>query len=90
MIKRTTKTEKEREAIIAEYLLGVITYRDLGKKHGTDFKIIHSRVTKFRGKPLRKPKPNLLTPEELPADAKQLQEELRKAKLYNELAECHF
>ena len=89
MIKRTTKTEQEREAIIAEYLTGETTYRELGKKHGVDFRILHSWVTKFQGKPLRKSKPKqtieLSKSSNLPTDVKQLQEELRKAKLYNEL-----
>jgi transposase-like protein len=35
-MKNRFKTEQEKEAIIAEYLLGGITYRNLEKKHGVD------------------------------------------------------
>ncbi len=33
-MKKTEKTHQEKEAIIAEYLLGGITYRKLEKKCG--------------------------------------------------------
>jgi transposase-like protein len=90
MKHQRTKTNQEREAIIAEYLIGDSTYRKLGLKHGVDFRILHSWVTKFRGGSLKKDKPNTqkqseLKDETLPTDVKQLQSELRKAKLYNEL-----
>jgi transposase-like protein len=89
MKKNITKTEQEREAIVAEYLLGHTSYRELGKKHGIDFRAIHSWVTKFQGKPLRKQKPKqaieVTKTVNIPTEIKQLQEELRKAKLYNEL-----
>ena len=86
MIKQA-KTIQEKEAIIAEYLLGENTYRKLEIKHGVDFRLIHSWVTKFQGKPVRKPKSiqRENVQEQLPSDVKQLQEELRKAKLHNEL-----
>ncbi len=84
------KTEQEKEAIIAEYLMGGTTYRNLGEKHGIGFKTIHLWVLKFQGKTLSKKKiisTKQKTSKEvaLPTDVKQLQEELRKAKLYNEL-----
>ena len=84
------KTTVNREAIIAEYLTGDLTYRKLELKHGIDFRTIHSWVTKFRSGSLKKEKPNKRQPsppvnEKLPTDVKQLQEELRKSKLYNEL-----
>lgn len=91
MKQKTLKTEQEKEAIIAEYLTGDITYRKLGAKHGVDFRVLHSWVTKYQGKPVRKTKPPIPTKQSLkaefplPTDVKQLQEELRKAKLYNEL-----
>jgi len=90
MNQTTTKTVQEKEAIIAEYLMGGYTYRKLEEKHGVDFRLIHSWVTKFQGKPLRKTKPNSAKrqsskEEILPTDVKQLQEELRKAKLHNKL-----
>jgi transposase-like protein len=89
-MKRTEKTIQEQEAIIAEYLLGETTYRKLGVKHGVDFRAIHHWVSKYQGKTVTrsnskiKVQDNLLK-EELPTDVKQLQEELRKAKLHNKL-----
>jgi transposase-like protein len=79
-----------REAIIAEYLIGDTTYRKLGAKYGIDFRRIHSWVMKYQGKPVKKDKPKIkqetpLENEELPTDVKQLQKELRKAKLHNKL-----
>ena len=78
-----------REAIIAEYLTGDTTYRKLGAKYGIDFRRVHSWVMKYQGKSIKKEKPKKqvepLENEELPTDVKQLQEELRKAKLHNKL-----
>jgi len=90
MYQKPTKTSQEKEAIIAEYLTGDITYRNLGLKHGIDFRTLHSWVTKFRSGSLKKVKSNKTQQsqpgnEKLPTDVKQLQEELRKSKLYNEL-----
>lgn len=89
-MKKSDKTAQEQEGIIAEYLLGDTTYRKLGAKHGVDFRAIHNWVTRFQGKPVRKVKPKIkstdeLPQEELPTNVKQLQEELRKAKLHNKL-----
>lgn len=87
-MKKTGKTNQEKEAIITEYLLGDISYRKLGEKHSIDFRLIHSWVSKFQGKSLKKSKLKVSasqTEESLPTDVKQLQEELRKARLHNEL-----
>lgn len=89
-MRKSDKTIQEQEAIIAEYLLGNTTYRKLGANYGVDFRAIHHWVTRFQGKPVRKVKPKIklnddLPKEELPTDVKQLQEELRKAKLHNKL-----
>ena len=89
-MKKSEKTIQEQEAIIAEYLMGDSTYRELGNKYGVDFRRIHSWVSKFQGKQVKKVKPKIklnddLPQEELPTDVKQLQEELRKAKLHNQL-----
>ena len=89
-MRKTEKTIQERESIIAEYLLGETTYRKLGSLHGVDYRIIHHWVTKFQGKQLKKSKPKIklndsFPVEVLPTDVKQLQEELRKAKLHNKL-----
>lgn len=89
MIK-SEKTVQEQEAIVAEYLTGNLSFRKLGAKHGVDFRVIHHWVSKFQGKPVKKAKPKIklnddLPQEELPTDVRQLQEELRKAKLHNKL-----
>lgn len=83
------KSIQEQESIISEYLLGNTTYRKLGDKYGVDFRTLHGWVSKFQGKPMRKEKPQKqekqLIEEPLPSDIKQLQEELRKARLHNKL-----
>ncbi len=89
-MRKSEKTVQEQEAIIAEYLLGDTTYRKLGTKHGVDFRAIHHWVSRFQGKLVKKVNPKMklnegLLKEELPTDVKQLQEELRKAKLHNKL-----
>ncbi len=84
-MKSFKKTEQEKEVIIAEYLFGTTTYRNLEKKHGVDFRIIHLWVTKLEGKTMQHQKRQKPIPEQLPADVRMLQEELRKAKLHNEL-----
>jgi len=91
-MKNTCKTEEQKEAIIAEYLLGGGSYRFLSKKYNVDFRIIHSWVMKFKGnkKAQIKKVPSadcLLSPTAplLPTDVKQLQEELRKERLHNQL-----
>jgi len=89
MIK-SVKSIQDWEAIIAEYLLGNTTYRKLEAKHGVDFRIIHQWVSKFQGKVVKKTKPktklsNAPVKEALPTDVERLQEELRKAKLHNQL-----
>lgn len=87
---KSDKTIQEQESIITEYLLGNTTFRKLGIKHEVDFRIIHYWVKRFQGKLVKKSKPKIKskvapTQEELPSDVKQLQEELRKAKLHNKL-----
>ena len=87
-MKNRLITEQEKEAVIAEYLLGETSYRNLGRKYGIDFRVIHSWVTTVKGKTVhnqKKPKNQKSIPEELPSDVKRLQEELRKVKLQNEL-----
>ena len=83
------ETQINKEAIIAEYLTGEYSYRQLGIKHGIDFRKIHYWVSNYKGKikPLKKQAkaPDQATP--LPNEVKQLQVELRKAKLHNEVLE---
>jgi transposase-like protein len=91
-MKSTFKSDLQKEAIVAEYLLGGGTFRFLGKKHNVDFRLLHSWVMKYKGnnKEKRKKVPSaecLLAPDSppLPTEVKQLQEELRKARLHNDL-----
>jgi transposase-like protein len=91
-MKSTIKSKDEKEAIVAEYLLGGGTYRFLGQKHNVDFRVLHSWVMKFKGKKKLKEKvehlvskPSSTDEPPLPADVRVLQEELRKARLHNEL-----
>lgn len=82
------KTLIEKEAIIAEYLSGDTTYRRLGSKYGIDFRILHSWVMKYQGKQpkvAKKSKPEQEEQAALPTDVKQLQAELRRARLHNKL-----
>lgn len=79
-----------KEAIIAEYLAGGITYRQLQTKYGYDFRTIHQWVQVFQGKKRKraivKNIPVLLPEAEpLSLEVKQLQAELRKERLHNKL-----
>ncbi len=78
-----------REAIIAEYLTGDYSYRQLGVKHGIDFRKIHYWVSNYKGK--IKPKKKTVTKQEpdlgSSVELKRLEAELRKAKLHNEVLE---
>jgi transposase len=87
---RIVNSIQEREAIVAEYLIGGTTYRKLADKHQVDFRALHRWVITFQGKSVKKekaskPQQQANQTEQLPTDVKQLQEELRKVKLHNEL-----
>jgi transposase-like protein len=84
---KTKKTTAAREAIIAEYLLGKISFRALGKKHEMDFREIHHWVQQFTGKtPMSKTSKNkIIESAAVPSEVKQLQEQLRMANLHVEL-----
>ncbi|MCL4856329.1 MAG: hypothetical protein KJZ55_03495 [Flavobacteriales bacterium] len=78
-----------KEAIVAEYLTGDYTYRQLGAKYGIDFRKIHYWVSNYKGKvkprkKIAKTDTPLVTSS---TEVKQLQAELRKAKLHNEVLE---
>ena len=83
----------EKEAIIAEYLGGGITLRKLEEKYNIPHETLHvwilkhqGRYTKRVGKGIKKVKKVVTEQVEvLPKEVKQLQGELRKAKLYNAL-----
>ncbi|MBP9152860.1 MAG: hypothetical protein KBF73_11300 [Flavobacteriales bacterium] len=86
------KQNKNKEAIIAEYLAGGISYRGLETKYGIRFQTINYWVLAFEGrkgvkKAVAKQRLSISSSEqvELPSDVKQLQKELRKAQLHNKL-----
>lgn len=79
-----------REKIVSEYLAGGITYRQLQAKHGVDYRTIHHWVQQFTGKytsgnNLVEPSTERVLEEPLSREVNQLQAELKKAKLHNEL-----
>ena len=83
-------SEQKKESIITEYLTSAISFRALGQKHGIDYRMIHQWVQHYKGKMRIKPnKPAKVKPtnntDDLPTDVKQLQAELRKARLLNEV-----
>jgi transposase-like protein len=80
-----------KESIIAEYLSTDLSFRKLGVKHGINFRVIHRWVMQYQGR-MKKPTTQKrsqtkldLTQEDLPTDVKELQAELRKARLLNEV-----
>jgi transposase-like protein len=78
-----------REAIVAEYFTGDYTYRQLGARHGIDFRKIHYWVSNYKGNIKRRKKADkkedqVAAPS---TEVNQLQSELRKAKLHNEVLE---
>lgn len=87
---KSVNTIQEKEAIVAEYLLGRTSYRKLADKHDVDFRAVHRWVINFQNKAVKKQKntrtqQRIEQAEQLPTEVKQLQEELRKARLHNEL-----
>lgn len=84
-------TEVLKESIIAEKLTTKISYRAIGTKYNLKFQTVHQWVQEYQGKMRnhkseKKVKPKALTSvDQLPTDVKQLQEELRKARLLNEI-----
>jgi len=84
-------TQNQKEGIITEYLTTEISYRDLGEKHGLDYRTIHRWVHNYQGKMRNRKKIIKSEPasndsvDALPMDVKKLQNELRKARLLNEV-----
>ncbi len=84
-------TNSIKESIIAEKLTTKISYRAIGTKYNLKFQTVHQWVQEYQGKMRnrkseKKVKPNALTSvDQLPTDVKKLQEELRKARLLNEI-----
>lgn len=80
------------ESIIAEYLSSGSSFRQLGAKYGINFRSIHRWVMQYQGrmkkptvKEIVNPIQDLADKEPLPTDVKELQAELRKARLLNEV-----
>ena len=70
-----------KEVIIAEFLNGKYSYRQLGIKHGIDFRKIYQWMSNYKGKtkPLKKQVKALNQDITLPNEVEQLQAELRQA-----------
>ncbi len=86
-MNKTEVTPLQKEAIVAEYLMSDLTYRQLAKKHNVDFRIIHSWVMKFQGTTSKKTSKKteekaVVKPS---AEVLALQDSLRLEKLRNEL-----
>lgn len=84
--------QKLKERVIADYLSGAGTYRQLQAKYGISFQLIHQWVQDFKGtssKSVKTFKQEHVKPlEALPKEVKQLQDELRQSRLYNKLLEA--
>lgn len=84
-------TESLKESIIAEKLTTKISYRALGSKYNLKFQTLHQWVQEYQGKVRNRKSEKKINPtgdksaEQLPTDIKKLQEELRKARLLNEI-----
>jgi transposase-like protein len=84
-------TESLKESIIVEKLTTKITYRALGLKYKLKFQTVHQWVQEYQGKVRnRKSEKKIKAADvesltQLPTDVKKLQEELRKARLLNEI-----
>ena len=89
------KANISKEAIVAEYLTGTISYRGLEAKYGFPSRSICDWVLEYQGrKPAWKEKKRRkderagkTIPPDLPKDVKILQEALRKSQLKSELLE---
>jgi transposase-like protein len=79
-----------REEIVAEYLAGGISFRELGKKYGKNFRKIHDWVLAYQGRGKKKHAVKIDTRQQapLPVEVQKLQVELRKAQLHNKLLEA--
>ena len=82
-------TDKHKELIVKEYLRGNMSYASLALKHGVSHTAIYNWVKgKTETELSKEPKKASIAPqssERLPTDIKKLQEELRLARLENEL-----
>lgn len=83
---------KLKERIITEYLTGKVSLRKLGRKYGFSFHTVHNWIMVYQGRmkkrvtiPIVKPAKDLAGKDPLPTEVKELQNELRKARLLNEV-----
>lgn len=80
-----------KESIIAEYLSTGLSLRKLGIKHGINFRNIHRWVMQYQGRMKKMTTHRGIQAksvggqEGLPTEVKELQRELRKARLLNEV-----
>ncbi len=89
------KVKTTREQIVAEYLTGNYTYRELGLKYDIPFRSICDWVLEYQGrKPTwrekmkrKREKETGMQEPELPNEVKLLQKELKKQQLHNKLLE---
>ena len=85
------KEQELKEIIIAEYFTSGFSLRALGLKYGINFRNIHRWVMQYQGRMKKSTKSKSVKPiedlatESLPTDVKELQAELRKARLLNEV-----
>lgn len=84
-------SKRLKESIIVEKLTTEISYRSLASKYNLNFQTIHRWVQDYQGRMSNRKtdKKNKLESvsgaEQLPTEVKKLQEELRKARLLNEV-----
>ena len=90
-----SQKRKSKEEIIAEYLSGDYTFRELGTKYNIPYRTIAGWVWAYQGRSIswrekmkrsREKQPGGNEPE-LPKELKLLQKELRKQQLHNKLLE---
>ena len=90
-----SQPKKTKEAIIAEYLTGDITYRELGIKYNIPYRSICDWVLEYQGRKLsyrvkmkrKRERETGVEEPELPKELKLLQQALRKEQLHNQLLE---
>lgn len=80
-----------RETVVAEYLAGGVTFRELSRRHGLSVSKIHrlvtgkSRAGKEEKAAIRRAEKALSKRGEMPSEVEKLQRELREARLYAKL-----
>lgn len=90
-----SQKRKSKEEIIAEYLSGDYTFRELGTKYNIPYRTIAGWVWAYQGRTIswrekmkrRKENQTGVKEPEFPKEMKLLQKELRKQQLHNKLLE---